>query len=214
MEKELNRETPLSKLNSNFTDNESFYKRNHFPSPEIDPKNWCLTVDFDSTKFAFALNDLADLAQTTVNATLECAGNGRSGFGKRVEGEFEWGSGAVGTAIWTGVPVKVLLRKCGITPSKLEGITEVIFEGADGAAKDAAPMESKKRFARSLPIDKVLDRETIVALRMNGEALPKDHGFPARLIVPGWYAMASVKWLDEIILGKSLPAFRGHFNAT
>ena len=212
VKEELNRETPLRQLGLDITDNYTFYKRNHFPNPDIDPAKWKLRIECDSSEFSFSLDQLNSYEQREVGAALECAGNSRSGFGIKVEGEIEWGPGAIGMAAWSGVPFSTIVRDSGLGGRDLAGVTEVIFVGSDG--DNEAPIESKKRFARSLPIEKALDANTIVALRMNGKVLPKDHGFPARLIVPDWYAMASVKWLDKIIIKKSKEEFRGHFNWT
>jgi DMSO/TMAO reductase YedYZ molybdopterin-dependent catalytic subunit len=212
VKEELNRETPLRQLALDITDNYSFYKRNHFPNPEIDPAKWRLRIESDSTEFSFSLEELNSYEQREVGATLECAGNSRSGFGIKVEGEIEWGPGAIGMAAWSGVSFSTIVRNSGLDRRDLAGVTEIIFVGSDGDSE--GPIEGKKRFTRSLPIEKALDTNTIIALRMNGKVLPKDHGFPARLIVPGWYAMASVKWLDKIIIKKSKEEFRGHFNLT
>ncbi len=130
IEEELNRETPLSGLASDFTQNELFYKRNHFPSPELDPRYWRLKVNFDSKVFEFALDDLSHMEHTAVGAILECAGNGRSGFGTKIEGEIEWGTGAVGNALWSGVPVCALLEKCGVAKKEISKISEALFLGA------------------------------------------------------------------------------------
>jgi DMSO/TMAO reductase YedYZ molybdopterin-dependent catalytic subunit len=210
---ELNRETPLQELAPDLTDNRHFYKRNHFPSPEIIAADWSLKIQFGSKVSSFTLDQLNSYEQRSVGAVLECAGNARSGFGIKVEGEIEWGIGAVGSALWSGVPLNVLLTKSGFS-TELSEVTEALFVGSDGASEVDAPIESKKRFARGLPIQKAMENDTIVALRMNGDVLPKDHGFPARLVVPGWYAMASVKWLDTIILRKSDQEFQGYFNRT
>ncbi|MDA4111856.1 MAG: sulfite oxidase [Thaumarchaeota archaeon] len=196
------------------TPTSSFFVRNHFGLPEIQESNWQLTLEFESFKFSYSIDDLKKMSERTLAATLECAGNSRSSFGKTVEGEIAWENGAVGTAIWSGVPLEDILSKSGIIGRKLREVIEVIFVGADGSVEEATPIESKNRYSRSLPIGKALDPDTIVALRMNGEALPKEQGYPARLIVPGWFAMASVKWLNTIILTKEKFPFKGYFNST
>ena len=117
---------------------------------------------------------------------LECAGNGRAFFeaahGRRPPGAL-WGLGAIGVAEWTGVPLAGLLDRAGIEPSAVE----VVAEGLD-----------ELHVRRPLPLARATAADTLVALRMNGEPLPPDHGFPARLIVPGWAAVASVKWLGRL----------------
>ncbi len=132
------------------------------------------------------------MRQRTVTATLECAGNGRSGFSRVASGEVPWGNGAVGTARWSGVPLRELFANCGMT----ELGTQVVAEGEDIGLVHGQP--SPIRFVRTLPFEKALEEDTILALKMNSKPLQVEHGFPARLIVPGWYGMASVKWVRAI----------------
>lgn len=138
------------------------------------------------------------MPQKTITAILECAGNGRRHFAQSIEGEVRWGEGAVGNATWTGVPLSYLLQEHG--DSDL-----IYFEGLDRIEGE------KPRFVRYLPAEKALDQNTLIALRMNDEVLSATHGFPARLIVPGWYAMASVKWLCKIKVSKH-PKLPTYFN--
>lgn len=139
--------------------------------------------------------------------TLECAGNGRAGFGRAAPGELSWGPGAVSTATWEGVPLRWILRRAGPTP----GAREVLITGFDGDA--GAPVESGRIFARSLPIDRAMtDPDLLIATRMNGVRLPRSHGGPVRLVVPGWYAMASVKWVRRITVLTT--PFRGYFQTS
>jgi len=152
-------------------------------------------------------DELVRMPQHTVAATLECAGNGRAGFGEVAKGEVPWGNGAVGTAKWIGVPLKELLADSGIA----RNATQVVAEGRDfGPVRD---QPGPIHFVRTLPIAKALDGDTILALRMNSKTLPNDHGFPARLVVPGWYGMASVKWVRTIRV-LSCPLLRTFFNST
>jgi DMSO/TMAO reductase YedYZ molybdopterin-dependent catalytic subunit len=122
-----------------------------------------------------------------------------------IEGE-KWDLGAVSTAEWTGVSLAEVLDRAGVRT----GAREVLFRGADGGPVEgySGPM----RFERSLQIDHARDRDVLLAYAMNGEPLPIQHGFPLRLVVPGWYAVASVKWLTEIELIDQ--PFAGHFQAT
>jgi len=107
----------------------------------------------------------------------------------------QWGLGAVGTAEWTGVPLSTLLDGAGVKPQS----REVILEGADGGTlEDAKAPNGNLKFARSIPLAKAKD--VLLAYKMNGADLPPEHGFPLRAIVPGWYAMASIKWLQRIIV--------------
>jgi DMSO/TMAO reductase YedYZ molybdopterin-dependent catalytic subunit len=131
------------------------------------------------------------MSSRTLTVTLECAGNGRRFLHPPVPGE-QWGLGAVGTARWTGVPLKRLLDRVGL-PS---GAREVFFRGADeGTPKDLA---RRIAYERSLPLAAALRDDVLVAFAMEGSAIPPEHGGPLRLIVPGWYGMASVKWLAHI----------------
>jgi DMSO/TMAO reductase YedYZ molybdopterin-dependent catalytic subunit len=136
-----------------------------------------------------------------MTVTLECAGNGRSFLTPRVGGE-QWALGAVSTAEWTGVPLAEVLDRAGVE----SGALEVVFRGADGPAKDDNGANS---FARALTLDEVRESGALLAYAMNGEPLPRQHGHPLRLIVPGWYGVASVKWLAGIeVIGDS---FSGYF---
>ncbi len=197
-------ETPLQDLQPMITPSESFFIRSHFPTPKINTRDWMLCIEADKAVFKLSLKDLQKMPQETITATLECAGNGRNGFPKRAEGEILWGDGAVGNAAWTGVPLRYILReKCKLSSASgsLDCKT-IFFEGSDIYKSLGRSGKSPRRFVRYLGIKKALDKGTIIALRMNGRPLPKEHGFPARLIVPGWYAMASVKWLSKITLSE------------
>jgi DMSO/TMAO reductase YedYZ molybdopterin-dependent catalytic subunit len=132
-------------------------------------------------------------SQTHV-ATLECAGNGRVFLIPQVSGA-QWELGAVGTARWTGVPLRDLLERAGLEAEACE----VILEGADrGTPKEEPIPPGPVSYARSLPLVKALAPEVLIAYRMNGDDLPLDHGYPVRAVVPGHYGMASVKWLTHI----------------
>lgn len=124
-------------------------------------------------------------------ATLECAGNGRSAMDPVPEGE-PWEYGAVSTAEWTGVPLHLLLEGAGLR----DGVTEIVAEGHDRGHVSAE--RGNVSFERSLPLARALHPDTLLVYAMNGEPLPVAHGFPARLLVAGWYGMASVKWLSSL----------------
>jgi hypothetical protein len=145
---------------------------------------------------------LNELPQRTVLATLECAGNGRSFLAQKVPG-VPWGAGAVAHAEWSGVPLAEVLELAGIG----DDTVEVVGEGADVGSEPDHP--EPMHFARGVPLAKARQRDTLIALRMNGEPLTPSHGFPARLLVPGWYGVASVKWLTR--LEASRVPFRGYF---
>jgi DMSO/TMAO reductase YedYZ molybdopterin-dependent catalytic subunit len=140
----------------------------------------------------------------TIPATLECAGNSRSFLEPKVKG-VQWGLGAVGTAEWTGVPLSILLDRASV---KANGC-HVILEGADGGMlEDPKSPPGELKFARSIPVAKAR-ADVLLAYKMNGRELPLEHGFPLRAIVPGWYAMASTKWLQRIIVTDQ--AFTGYY---
>jgi len=187
-----NSETPLEQLRSWVTPNPLFFVRNHFEPPAIDRATWRLRVEglVDQPR-EWSWDELLDLPERTVFATVECAGNGRSFLEQRAPG-VQWGAGAIGHAEWTGVPLKLVLEKARLQSSALE----VLFEGADRGHEHDYPDEM--HFARSLPIAKALHPDTLLATRMNGELLDQIHGAPLRLFVPGWYGVASVKWLHRI----------------
>lgn len=192
----LNLEMPFEKLEGFITATESFYVRTHFPIPKIDKKTWRLRVEGEVEKpLALSYDELLQLEARTIAATLECAGNNRIFLEPKVKG-VQWGLGAVGNAEWTGIPLSVLLDRSGIKA----GGREVILEGADGGTlEDPKSPAGELRFARSIPLAKARN-DVLLAYKMNNVDLPLEHGFPLRVIVPGWYAMASIKWLERIIV--------------
>ena len=200
----LNCETSIAALIGGVVmPNARFYVRNHFATPILDASAWRLEVDgLVERPLRLTLRDLRNMRSDTVTATLECAGNGRSMLSPPVNGE-QWHLGAVSTAEWTGVPLTELLDRAG--PSARAG--DVVFRGADhGGVEGVADPVS---FERSLSLDDARGSGALLAYAMNGEPLPVEHGYPVRLIVPGWYAVASVKWLTHIQL---IPApFQGFF---
>ncbi|MFN2621978.1 MAG: sulfite oxidase [Chthoniobacterales bacterium] len=192
----LNLEMPFSTLDGFITPNESFYVRCHFPIPKISENDWRLKIEGEvEAPFELTYGELRALALRTMAATLECAGNNRIFLEPKAKG-VQWGLGAVGNASWTGVPLSAVLERAKVKP----GATEVILDGADEGEVDKTPTPSGKiSFCRSLPLDKAR-ADVLLAYEMNGEKLSATHGFPLRAIVPGWYAMASVKWLRRIIV--------------
>jgi len=183
--------------------NAHFYVRNHFQIPMLDPSTWRLEVGgLVERPLSLRLRDLSNMRSETRVVTLECAGNGRSLLHPQVAGE-KWHLGAVSTAEWTGVPLVEVLDRAGIRPEA----HEVLFRGADAGMVHGRT--ETIRFERSLELDDVRASEALLAYAMNGEPLPIQHGYPLRVIVPGWYAVASVKWLTEIeVIGH---AFSGPF---
>lgn len=191
-----NLEMHFGALQGFFTPNELFYIRSHFPVPEIDPKTWRLRIEGAVEQpLELTHDDLCGLPTVTVPATLECAGNGRVFLVPKVKGT-QWELGAVGNAQWTGVSLGEILRRAGVK----SGALEVILEGADcGTISEAPKPAGKIHYARSVPLDTAM-ADVLLALEMNGEPLSPAHGFPLRAIVPGWYGMAAVKWLQRIIV--------------
>jgi len=187
-----NAETLLPAQTGVITPGAAFYKRNHFPIPQLAAPTWRLTVaGAVASSLALTYDELLALPSRTHLVTLECAGNGRTQLKPPADGE-PWGYGAVSTAEWTGVPLHIVLARADLAPDACE----MVFEGAD--AGDVPAAGSTIPFARSLPLEKALHPDTLLAYAMNGEPLPAAHGFPLRLVVPGWYGMAAVKWLTRI----------------
>src|SRR5579883_2226288 len=187
-----NSETPLESIHGWVTPNSLFFVRNHFETPAIDLPSWRLRIEGCVNRpVELTWEQVMALPQRSVFATVECAGNGRSFLQTRVPG-VQWGAGAIGHAEWTGVPLCRVLEEAGVRPDAME----VLFEGCDRGSESDHP--EPMHFARSLPLAKALDRDTLLATRMNGELLSPSHGFPLRLFVPGWYGVASVKWLRRI----------------
>src|SRR5216117_1354929 len=192
----LDLDMPFSALDQFITPIKSFYVRTHFPIPAINKDAWWLHVEGEVEKpFAINYEQLLELKSATIPVTLECAGNNRSFLEPKVKG-VQWGLGAVGTAEWTVVPLSILLDRATLKPNACE----VVLEGADGGTlEEPKSPPGELTFARSIPLEKAR-RDVLLAYKMNGEDLPPEHGFPVRAIVPGWYAMASVKWLQRIIV--------------
>jgi len=197
-----NAETPLEVLAEEITPTESFFVRCHFGIPLLDLRTWHLEVEGAVRHpLRLSLSDLQALAHRAVVVTLECAGNGRA-LVDPVPSGVPWKLGAVGTACFVGVPLHHVLQQVGLLP----GAVEVLFVGADAGEVEPGRREA---FARSLPVDVALGSDVLLAWAMNGRPLRPEHGFPLRLVVPGWYGMASVKWLSRIVV--LTEPFRGFF---
>jgi len=189
----LNAETPVHALTGgDVTSTDHFYVRNHFDIPDLDTADWRLTVTGRvQHRLTLDLDDLYKMRSRTDLVTLECAGNNRIAFDPKVPGE-QWRLGAVSAAEWTGVPLADVLDRAKLTsPAR-----EVVFRGADRGRVDGRA--ETIRFERSLSLDDMADSGALVVYRMNDAPLPRQHGYPLRLVVPGWYGVASVKWLTEI----------------
>jgi DMSO/TMAO reductase YedYZ molybdopterin-dependent catalytic subunit len=171
-----------------------FYRRNHFPYPSLLPDPYYLTIGgLVQHPSYFHLEQLKSMPSKSFVIPLECAGNQRDKFTPKVFGE-QWKDGAISQAEWKGVPLKDLLLKAGLE----KDAKEVVFVGADCGMR--TDMVGIFNYARSLPLEKALHPDTLIAYECNGQPIPFKHGYPLRLIVPGWYAMASVKWLQQIIV--------------
>jgi sulfite oxidase len=182
-------ETPLRYFDSYLTPTDSFFVRQHIPRPApIDPAKYRLTINgMVSKPMELSLADLQKLPQHTLPAVIECTGNGRGFYMPKVPG-IQWGRGAIGNAEWTGPRIGDVLKLAGVAES-------AAFLDTDGADTGVA---STPDFIRSLPMKKAMHPGTLLALKMNGQALPDIHGAPARLIVPGWDGTSSVKWVVRL----------------
>lgn len=193
-------EMPPDFFDSWITPASHFFVRNHMHEPvTLDTETWQLTISGEVEKpLTLTLADLKKLQSHSVTNTLECAGNGRAFQQPHVPG-IQWQKGAVGNARFSGPRLRDLLERAGVKPSG----KHVMFHGLDEVPGKVPP------FIRSIPIEKAMDNDTLVALEMNGAALTKHHGFPARALVPGWIGAASCKWLSEVkVLDKE---FDGNF---
>ena len=196
-----NAETPLPALLKEITPSELVYVRNHFEVPELEVSEWTLKVTGSVREpRSISHSDLRTLPSKTLRMTLECAGNGRRAMDPVPAGT-PWGYGAVSIVEFTGTPVSNVLELAGISDEAVEAV----FHGADRGEVAPGRMEP---YVRSLPLEVALSPDTILAWEMNGEPLTTDHGFPLRMVVPGWYGMASVKWLTSVrVLEKPFVGF-------
>jgi DMSO/TMAO reductase YedYZ molybdopterin-dependent catalytic subunit len=188
-ERALDAEAPLSALASPITPAEHRFVRSHFGPPDPMPRSWSLTIDgLVGRTTVLSLADLRAAGAESRTITTECAGNGRGLFALPKTSGVQWERGAVSTATWTGVPLGTLLERAGVAA----GAQHFWMEAADRAPVPAVP-----KFLRSLPRDVAVE-EAFVAYAMNGGPIPLLHGGPLRLLVPGWYGMASTKWLTHV----------------
>jgi DMSO/TMAO reductase YedYZ molybdopterin-dependent catalytic subunit len=176
---------PLEALRYDVTPLGLHYTLSHFDIPPLDAGSYRLKIH----EREFSLAELRAMPPKTERVTLECAGNGRAGFTRRYP-SMPWMQGGVGTAEWTGVPLCQLLGN--FVPASTK---EIAFFAADHGFDSGVEHD----FARSLPLEQALKPEVLLAFEMNGQPLAPQHGAPLRLIVPGWFGMASVKWLSRIV---------------
>ena len=183
-------ETSADGLLDEITPTRDFFVRCHTYVPKVDLSTWKLKVGGLVEKpLELTLADLKRLPRASMVSVLECAGNGRSFYEPHLPGA-QWRFGAVGNALWTGVRLRDLLNQAGVKSAA----TQLLLDGAD------SPLGSMPDFQRTLPVRKALDPDTLLAWAMNGEPLTAEHGFPLRVIAPGWAGDSWVKWLERIEL--------------
>jgi DMSO/TMAO reductase YedYZ molybdopterin-dependent catalytic subunit len=187
-----NFETPLADLAPLYTDNSAFFVRYHLANiPRVDAASWRLKVGGPSAQrsLELSLRELkSGFEKLSLTAVNQCSGNRRGLFSPRVPG-VQWSHGAIGNALWGGVRLRDVLKKAGVAADALE----VVVNGTDGPVLPGTP-----DFVKSLPIDRALDENTLIAFEMNGHPLPHWNGAPARLVVPGWTGTYWMKHLSEI----------------
>ena len=185
-----NRGMPLEALRYDITPTGLHYLLIHFDIPALDAAAWRLRVHGAvRNEMSLSLDDIRALPRRTLTVTMECAGNGRARLKPRPLSQ-PWLVEAIGTAQWTGAPLRDVVGAAGIADNALE----LVFTGADRGVQG----EVEHDYERSLTLDEALRDDVLLAYEMNGEPLQPQHGFPLRLIVPGWYGMTSVKWLTAI----------------
>jgi len=174
-----------SHLDSWMTPNDKFFRVSHYNMPEVSAADWKLeVVGMVKQPLTLTLNDIKGQQKQNVISTLECSGNHG----------FPTFTGAIGTAKWSGTPLAPILEEAGI----LEGGIEVVFFGSDEGDEEVREIKMRQNFARSLSITDAMRPDNLLCYEMNDAPLPKGNGFPVRLIVPGWYGIANVKWLKRI----------------
>ena len=192
---------PLEALRYDVTPAGLHYLLIHYDIPYVDPATWTLRVDGHVDRpLTITLDDLHRRPALTRRVTLECAGNGRARITPRPISQ-PWLDEAVGTAEWTGTPLAPLLAEAGIR----DGAVDVAFTGADHGVERGVEQD----YARGLAINEAMLDDVLLVYGMNGHPLPPQHGAPVRLVVPGWYGMAHVKWLTSIdVLDKPFDGFQ------
>jgi DMSO/TMAO reductase YedYZ molybdopterin-dependent catalytic subunit len=181
---------PLEALRFDVTPVGLHYLLTHYDIPEVDAGSWRLEVDgLVERPLSLSLEDLQGRPAVETAVTLECAGNGRALLDPHVVSQ-PWLLEAVGTARWLGAPLASILEEAGVG----DGAVEILFTGLDRGVEGG----EEQAYARSLSLEEALRGEVLLAYAVNGEPLPPQHGFPLRLVVPGWYGMTSVKWLSRV----------------
>ena len=192
----VNAETPAHLLDDNITPNHRMFVRNNgLPPIDVNPDNWTLEVGGEScvTPTKFTIQDLKErFEEITLQLQLECGGNGRSEFVPAASGN-QWTTGAIGCPEFTGVRLRDVLNYCGIT-------TDAQYVGYYGADTHTSGNTELDPISRGVPITKAMERESIIAWAMNGEDIPKQNGFPLRLVCAGWPGSVSGKWLNRLVI--------------
>jgi len=209
--KPFNAEPPPNLLADNFiTPNDMFYVRNHLPVPEVDPDTYELEIEIEgrSEPVVLSLEDIkSKFAKVSVTSAIQCAGNRRSEMNavKSLKG-LPWGRAAIGNATWSGARLKDVLAWAGVTEDNIGSCRHLHLNGLDEGPDGSA-------YAISIPLSKALSSlgDCILAYEMNGETLPRDHGFPIRAIVPGNVGARNVKWLGQMVV--SSEESTGHWQA-
>ena len=192
--REASLEARLENMQGVITPNRLFFVRNNSASIDIDAESWRLAVEGDAVArpLELSLQDIRSMSSRSLVSYLECAGNHRAMFslvnGREAQGT-QWERGAIGNGEWTGVPLRDVLEQAGVSGDAVS----VLMVGLD---KDS-PEEG---FRRVMPLDKAMNPDTILAYALNGETLPRDHGFPLRVVTPGWVGSSWIKWLGRIVV--------------
>ena len=196
-----NRGMPLEALRYPVTPTGLHYLLVHYDIPYVDPQSWKLNIGgLVSHSLELSLDDIKERPSCTIAVTMECAGNGRALLRPRAISQ-PWLHEAIGTAEWAGTPLKGLLEEAGLR----DQAQEVIFTGLDQGVEG----QQVQYYQRSLKIEDATRDEVLLAYEMNGQPLQPQHGYPLRLIVPGWYGMTSVKWLSGIeIVGQPFEGYQ------
>jgi DMSO/TMAO reductase YedYZ molybdopterin-dependent catalytic subunit len=185
-------------LDAWITSNDAFFIIKHFGEPSVDLAAWRLDVTgLVNQTLSLSLDQLKARPRQEVTFTIECSGNHG----------FTWNGGLVGNAVWAGTPLAPLLQEAGL----LDSGKEVVFYGHDIGKQKVRDIEITQPFARSMSIPEAMNPNVLLCYEMNGEPLPASHGAPVRLLSPGWYGVANVKWLDRIEVIDT--RFAGHFMA-
>jgi sulfane dehydrogenase subunit SoxC len=192
---------PLEALRYDLTPVGLHYLLIHYDIPFVDPDRWRLEVrGLVRNAISLSLSELRERPAVEVVSTIECAGNGRALLSRRRASQ-PWLLEAVGTARWRGVGLRALLDEAGLA----DGAVEIVFTGLDRGIEG----EVEQSYQRALPLEEALRDDVLLAYEMNGQPLLPQHGFPLRLVVPGWYGMTSVKWLHEIdVVGEPFAGYQ------